>query len=105
MNGRGVGGSWGLGIATKPRDSISGRSCFWNHGTKGMRLGQRRQAGAPGRRGVFHVKGASVFMEGQEMGGLEFLEVTSWWLKGKHRWVSSTSGKQGFSEELVASLA
>lgn len=44
-----------------------------------MRVGQGRQA-----RGVFHVKGASVCVEGQEMVGLGLLEVSSWWLKGKH---------------------
>lgn len=44
MNGKGggVGGSWGLGVATKPQDSISGRSCFWNRGTEGMQAGQGR---------------------------------------------------------------
>lgn len=42
-----------------------------------MRVGQGRQA-----RGVFHVKGASVCVEGQEMVGLGLLEVSSWWLKG-----------------------
>lgn len=54
---------------------FSGRSRFWDRGTKGM---QGRQA-----RGVLHVKGASVCMEGQEMVGLRFLKVSSWWLKGK----------------------
>lgn len=75
MNGKGVRGCWGLGVVTKPRDSISERSRFWDRGTKGM---QGRQA-----RGVLHVKGASVCMEGQEMVGLRFLKVSSWWLKGK----------------------
>lgn len=35
------------------------------------------------------------------MVGLELLKVSSWWLKGKHWWVSRTRGKGGFSEQLT----
>lgn len=55
MNGKGVGGSWGLGVATKPRDSISGRRFFWKGCGWGREAGKEHQG-----EGVFSMSGVQV---------------------------------------------
>lgn len=82
--GKGWGGELGgLGLRQSHGIQLEGEVVSGITALKGLK-GQGRQAKASGRRGVFHVKGASVCVEGQDMVGLGLLKVSSWWMKGKH---------------------